>query len=113
MHGDRSHAVDQKWVGHRRSRRRDRNQQIEVRDRRPHQAVFARMDVGQVARTILRLDFQRDPIANDRLADRLAETAARLALDQPLGRIHIIEPADALENDPFDQKIRPFCQLNV
>ena len=107
MHGDRGYAVDQKWIGHRRSRRRDRDQQIEVRDRRPYQAVFARRNIQQIAGTVLGLDLKRHPVAHDRLAHGLAEAAARLAFDQSFGRVHIVKPADTFENDPFGQMILP------
>src|SRR5699024_12843616 len=56
--------------------------QIKVGHRRPHQTVFARRNVEQIARAVLGLDFQRDAVTHDGLAHGFAEAPARLTLDQ-------------------------------
>ena len=103
MHRDRRYLVDQERVGHRRCRARHGNDQIQIRHSRPDQAVLARRDRLQIAGAVLRLDFQRYPVPDDGLAHGLAEPSACFAFNETLGGIHIVETADALQNDPFDQ----------
>ena len=103
VHRNRRHLVDEERVGHRRSRARHNDYQIQIGHSRPNQAVLARRDRLQIAGAVLRLDFQRYPVADDRLAHRFAEPSACFAFNETLGGIHIVETADALQNDPFDQ----------
>ena len=103
VHRDRRYLVDQERVGYRRCRARHGNDQIQIRHSRPDQAVLARRDRLQIAGAVLRLDFQRYPVPDDRLAHGLAEPSACFAFNETLGGIHIVETADALQNDPFDQ----------
>ena len=103
VHRDRRYLVDQERVGYRRCRARHGNDQIQIRHSRPDQAVLARRDRLQIAGAVLRLNFQRHTVPDNRLAHGLAEPSACFAFNEAFGGIHIVETADALQNDPFDQ----------
>ena len=107
MYRDGRHLVDEKRVGHGRRGARDRYNKVEVRDRRTDEAVSARRDAHEIARPV-RLHLKLNAVAHDGFSDGLAEFSARLALDQPFRRIHIIKSADALENNAFGQKYASF-----
>ena len=64
---------------------------VEVRDRRTDEAVSARSDAHEIARPV-RLHLKLNAVAHDGFSNGLAEFSARLALDQPFRRIHIIKP---------------------
>ena len=107
VYRDGCHLVDEKRVGHGRRGARDRYNKVEVRDRRTDEAVSARRDAHEIARPV-RLHLKLNAVAHDGFPNGLAEFSARLALDQPFRRIHIIKSADALENNAFGQKYASF-----
>ena len=102
MYRDGRHLVDEKRVGHGRRGARDRYNKVEVRDRRTDEAVSARRDAHEIARSV-RLHLKLNAVAHDGFPNGLAEFSARLALDQPFRRIHIIKSADS----PDDFSLHP------